>query len=606
MNYEVVLEPVNDKKNMLALAGQIAQEEGLPPEANFLKMIKQESGGNPNAKSKKNAFGLAQLQEGAAKDVGVNRFDPIDNLRGGARYLKKQFERFGDWGLAHAAYNAGPENVQKYGGVPPFAETQNHVKSIMGEPSQTGEQEVDLEPVEVELEEVKQPKQPAWQRLPVVGAEGANKGIANMLGMPVDLINMMIGGYGGEKPVGGSQWISEKIMPPQTVKPQGLVENIIGATGEQIPYAVSGGLGTFGKGTSLLRTGLQLTRPTVGAGVGVGTARTIAPDNQTLEMIGALSGSVTPMLTKPFMEWLQPQGRRLVESAMKIPPRSVPKEIRDQAVDTMISRDISFSEKGLKKIGSLLDDVNREIDDSIAAMTQTNRRTITTPSQTVTSKNIVNAQGQPFTYQTPQTTVTKNVGAIDTQAAAKRIDDLKQFYSKLPKDVADEFISTLDDWQAKLASDGFVTPQRAQEMKKAIYVLNRKHYGELKNVQIESHKAFARGLKEELVSQNPELAVLNAKDSALINLEEILEKSLNRVRNYDIIRMGDTIMAGVGGVVGGAPGAVTAGTIKGILEMPRVKVALGKALARAKQKTIKAPYSRALIATQAVTNGDQE
>lgn len=446
-------------------------------------------------------------------------------------------------------------------------------------------------------------------RKAVIGAEGANKGIANMLGMPVDIINTAIspiaslfGVTPSDKPVGGSEWMKEKILPPQTIKPEGLVENVISATGEQIPYALPGGMGLLSKAGRPLQSFMQVARPTVGAGIGVGTARTIAPDSPGAEMAGALVGSLTPAVTKPLMSWMQPKGRKWVESALKIPPKSVPKEIRDKAVDTFIKEDISLSEKGLRKVGNLIDDINTEIDDTIKAIPKTNTRTITTPPQTVTSQNIVNAQGQPFTFQTPGSTATKNVGAIDTTEAAKRIDDLKTFYRKLPKGVADEFINVLDDWQAKLASDGFITPEEAQEMKKAIYVLNRKHYGELKSAQVEAHKAFARGLKEELVKQNPQLATLNARDSALINLEEILENALNRTRNYDIIRMGDTLMAMTGGVVGGYPGAGLAAILKRIFEDPQAKAALGKAMAKAGKKPIPVPFVRAGIASGALQN----
>src|SRR5574343_272132 len=187
-----------------------------------------------------------------------------------------------------------------------------------------------------------QPDLPFWKRLPIIGAEGANKGIANMLGMPVDLINTAIspiaslfGVTPSDKPVGGSEWMKEKILPPQTIKPEGLVENIISATGEQIPYALPGGMGLLSKAGRPLQSFMQVARPTVGAGVGVGTAREVMPDSPVAEMAGAMVGSLTPAATKPIMAWLQPKGKKLVESAMKIPPRTVPKEIRDQVVNTM-------------------------------------------------------------------------------------------------------------------------------------------------------------------------------------------------------------------------------------------------------------------------------
>ncbi len=67
-----------------------------------------------------------------ARHLGVDPTDPQQNLEGGARYLKRQFDRFGSWPLALAAYNAGPEAVEQYGGIPPYAETQGYVQAIWG------------------------------------------------------------------------------------------------------------------------------------------------------------------------------------------------------------------------------------------------------------------------------------------------------------------------------------------------------------------------------------------------------------------------------------------------------------------------------------------
>lgn len=102
------------------------------PEDLFLRLVRQESGFHPAAKSSKGAIGLAQLMPGTARGLGVNPHDPGQNLEGGARYLRQQYRRFGDWRLALAAYNAGPEAVERYRGIPPYAETQNYVKSILG------------------------------------------------------------------------------------------------------------------------------------------------------------------------------------------------------------------------------------------------------------------------------------------------------------------------------------------------------------------------------------------------------------------------------------------------------------------------------------------
>lgn len=112
-------------------AQAMARKYGIP-EALFLRLVNQESRWNPSARSHKGAMGLAQLMPGTAKRLGVNPRDPVQNLEGGARYLRLMYDKFGDWRLALAAYNAGPGAVQKYGGIPPYRETRNYVRIIAG------------------------------------------------------------------------------------------------------------------------------------------------------------------------------------------------------------------------------------------------------------------------------------------------------------------------------------------------------------------------------------------------------------------------------------------------------------------------------------------
>lgn len=115
----------------LAVARQAARRHGIPEDL-FLRLVQQESGWNPRAVSRKGAIGLAQLMPGTARLLGVDPEDPQQNLDGGARYLSEQFRAFGDWRLALAAYNAGPGAVKEHGGVPPFRETQDYVRAILG------------------------------------------------------------------------------------------------------------------------------------------------------------------------------------------------------------------------------------------------------------------------------------------------------------------------------------------------------------------------------------------------------------------------------------------------------------------------------------------
>lgn len=109
---------------------------GLGPtewSAFFQAMIRVESGYNTSAVSPAGARGLAQLMPGTADYLRVDIDNPLQNLDGGARYLLEQMAEFGSLDLALAAYNAGPEAVRAYGGVPPYSETQTHIRRVMAE-----------------------------------------------------------------------------------------------------------------------------------------------------------------------------------------------------------------------------------------------------------------------------------------------------------------------------------------------------------------------------------------------------------------------------------------------------------------------------------------
>jgi hypothetical protein len=124
------------KDEIFAFAAQEAERQGVPLSL-VQSVVQAESGGSFNAIGPKTrfndrAYGPMQLMGATAKDLGVNRMDWRDNIRGGVKYLGQLTERFQDPTLVAAAYNAGPGNVEKYGGVPPFKETQNYVKKVVG------------------------------------------------------------------------------------------------------------------------------------------------------------------------------------------------------------------------------------------------------------------------------------------------------------------------------------------------------------------------------------------------------------------------------------------------------------------------------------------
>lgn len=268
-----------------------------------------------------------------------------------------------------------------------------------------------------------------------------------------------------------------------------------------------------------------------------------ASKDVAIGMGGELLGPALQATGKGIAAATKPVQKYFYESALKIPP-SVPKALRDVAIEKGIQGQYVPSHKGLEKLKADMEAVNNQIADIIDIGTTSGK-------------------------------------SVDTGSALSRLDDLREFYKNAPK--SQEYLKELDDFadMVKISHGQKLTLKQAQQMKRTIYQLEKKHYGEMKGLEVESNKALARGLKEEIVKLEPDIAKLNADDSAMINLDNVLERAVNRIRNYDVIRWGDTFMTLTGAVVGGPGGAVGAGITKRILEDAAVKSRIAFALSKA-------------------------
>lgn len=209
---------------------RVANQYGIPANV-YIGLIRQESSFNQHARSPVGAIGYAQLMPGTARGLGVNPNNPHQNLIGGAKYLRQQLDKFGDIRKALAAYNAGPGAVSKYGGIPPYAETQNYVKQVMkyagiySGAGGSGASAASVETVPPQIsyaspELARSPTLPTLARTPIRGVMGTSVRSPTLRVTPLSILNPSVSG--------GSFGMDQTGQPASIGYPLGKTGKIIG------------------------------------------------------------------------------------------------------------------------------------------------------------------------------------------------------------------------------------------------------------------------------------------------------------------------------------------------------------------------------------------
>jgi hypothetical protein len=300
-----------------------------------------------------------------------------------------------------------------------------------------------------------------------------------------------------------------------------------------------------------------------------------ARQGDTAGVMGHAVGSAVPVVAGTAIAEVAPKVGPKIEARMAdaapdlyrsaLKPSTVPAKQAQVtgAIKTGLESGIPVSEAGLEKLGSLIDDVNDKIKSTIDA----------NPNRPINKFSVASRLSDTAKKFSRQVNPTADLNAIGEAG--------NDFLGTQPNPIA--------------ASD-------AQALKTGTYQqLKGKAYGELKGASIESQKALARGLKEELANAFPELKDLNARDSQFYGLEPLLEKAVARINNHQLVGIGTPITAGAAkAVTGSSKVAAVSGMIKAVVDNPNVKSRLAIMLNKAsKGKVTPALVSSRLAAYSA-------
>jgi hypothetical protein len=250
------------------------------------------------------------------------------------------------------------------------------------------------------------------------------------------------------------------------------------------------------------------------------------------------------------------------ESALK-PSTTLSMPERAAITQTGLQQGIPVSLAGAEKLGDLIDDLNQKTKAVIAA--DPNRPISMVPAV----QNLEGVRSRLANQVTPQPDMAE-------------IDQVQQNFLNNPKIQP----------QGEGPSPGSLPASEAQAMKQGTYqALGDKAYGELKGASIEAQKALARGIKDEIQTQFPEIGQLNAEQGKLLDLQPVLERAVGRIANHQMIGIGTPVVAGATeAVTGSSKLAAISAVYKAVFDNPAVKSRLAISISRAQQ----IPYPEAL------------
>ncbi len=306
-----------------------------------------------------------------------------------------------------------------------------------------------------------------------------------------------------------------------------------------VAHAVASGVPVLGPYAANLSE--QAASGDVGGALARGATQILAP--KVGEVGAGLVGRAAAKLDAPAA---------LYESALK-PSTTLSHAERAKIVETGLKESIPVSKTGVEKIGDLVDDLNAQIKGTIAADP-------TRPISPVPA--LRNLQSVRNKFQTQ----------VNPRADVQAIDAAGQ-----------EFADNLNNGGIGPNPQRNLTASEAQSMKQGTYqAIGSKAYDQRMGASVEAQKALARGLKEEIANQFPEISKLNAKESQLLDLQPVLERAVNRASNHQLFSLGTPAMAGGGALVtGSAKLGAAIGAMKMVIDNPMVKSRLAIALSKA-------------------------